>query len=342
MVPNSSAFANKIPRIDAEIQIFTELIATLSTSTTITTEQLADCVYLLTPKAATAVLPAGKIAGLSLMALTHGNEVGGVVVLNELLRGLIGGVMQCPLPIILALGNPGAAKRNQRFVDRDLNRSFLLASTDTSEARRADELEQILGKTAYLVDFHQTREISENPFFIFPYTSKGFAFAQAIAPQIPVVTHWGRPFSEDGRCSDEYVNSQGGVGITIEVGQNGYAPFSIGAGLWVAVQALRVAHAYLAQKPLIHDQQITPEIYTWLDILKYQDYGTDDISLLPGWRNFSHVRAGQQLGTAASKPIVTPAEAWLLFPQYPKPGDQRRPTELCRLMRRITPADLPS
>lgn len=214
----------------------------------------------------------------------------------------------------------------------------MLDSTETAEAKRADILEQILAKTAYLVDFHQTREISENPFFIFPHTKNGFAFAQAIAPQIPVITHWGKPFSADGRCSDEYVNSQGGVGITIEVGQNGYAPFSIGAGVWAAMQAVRTVTAYLIGAPLVHDKEVTPQIYTWLEIL---GYGEGDVSLVPGWRNFSHVSAGQKIGVRDGKDIIAPAEAWLLFPQYPKPTDKRRPAELCRLMRRITVDELP-
>lgn len=337
MVPNSPTFANKIARIDTEINAFESLVAAVGKNA-MRVEKLADFAYQLSPKQGAPKLPSGKTAGLTLMGLTHGNEVGGVVVLNELLRGILGGVITCPIPLNLILGNPWAARKDVRFVDRDLNRSFLLNNTETAEAKRADVLEQVLAKTAYLVDFHQTREISENPFFIFPHTKAGFAFAQAIAPQIPVVTHWGKPFSEDGRCSDEFVNSQGGVGITIEVGQNGYAPFSIGAGVWVAQQAIRVVHGYLNHAQPLHDQQVTPQVYTWLEILRY---GDGDISLVPGWRNFSRVDAGQKIGEDNGRTITAPAEAWLLFPQYPKAGDKKRPAELVRLMRRISVDELP-
>ena len=78
---------------------------------------------------------------LTLMALTHGDEVAGLAVLNELLEFLQAGVVALRGGLALLLGNYPAALAGKRFLQRDLNRSFALQdSAKELEAQRAREL----------------------------------------------------------------------------------------------------------------------------------------------------------------------------------------------------------
>ncbi len=172
--------------IQKEINSFVMTLGTLK-GAGYDVEQLADYAYLVSPqKKARIALPEDRPIALTLMALTHGNETAGVAVLNELLRMLAGTALNFNIPICFVLGNPWAAKEGQRYLEKDLNRSFGSDRQNTREERRAKNLENILKQTNFLLDFHQTIEPSENPFFIFPHTKQGFDFARDISIRTPV------------------------------------------------------------------------------------------------------------------------------------------------------------
>jgi len=198
-------------------------------------------------------------------------------------------------------------------------------------------LEAILGNTAFLLDFHQTSERSEQPFFIFPFTPLGFRFASAVAMETPIVTHWGRPFSKEGRCSDEFVNVKGGAGITLELGKNGFDPYQIGAGFAASVRALELATDYLVHGAKF-DGDSKADIYTWAEVI---DYPEGEVVLESGFVNFAAIAAGQKLATVNGKPLFSKYDGRILFPAYPKPGLAKKPAELCRIMRRVGVEELP-
>jgi len=295
---------------------------------------------------------AGKDFPLAIFGLVHGNEVAGLAVLNTVL-GLLGeGILQPSISFVLGLGNSPAGAVGQRFVGRDLNRSFLRKETDTPEDRRADVLETVLARTRWFLDIHQTREPSDRPFFIFPYTPAGFAFARRIDARQTVVTHWGKPFSGDGRCSDEFVNASGGTGITVELGRNGFDPYQIAAGSVLVLRTIAAVQAMLghhetaeagAQAP----GQLKPasgvgEIYTWAEVVAWPG---KDAKLDPGWTNFRAVDAGQRLGFVGSGEILAPCSGRVLFPKYLDPvvpgvAPSPPPAEICRIMRRIDETQL--
>lgn len=276
---------------------------------------------------------------LSLMALVHGNEVAGLRAINEFLQLWTLGPLSQKVEVNVILGNPDAARENKRFLESDLNRSFLRSTVETKEHQRARALEPILAKSDFLLDIHQTRELSEQPFFIFPYSRAGLSFAAAISPSTPVVTHWGKPFSKDGRCTDEFVNAQGGCGITIEVGQNSFSDFSVAAALRACVRAVQVIDGWSVAKAW-REEAVGTELYTWAAIHEFPADG--EASLLPGFRNFMDVKKGQHLGQVNGRKMVAEQDGKILFPFYLKPTDTRRPTELCRLLRRISGKDLPA
>jgi succinylglutamate desuccinylase len=257
------------------------------------------------------------------------------------------------MPLAFILGNPWAAQKEQRFIDKDLNRSFGATGLTDAEGRaifelkRAKDLEPTLAQSTYILDFHQTTRASDRPFFIFPYSAASFQWARRIAPRITVVTHWGKPFSSEGRCSDEYVNGCGGIGITMELGQNGLDTYQIAAGVEAALWSIRAVQANLqgaTGKLRAVDDAEQGEIFTWGQIVPWPAVGLVD--LRPDWHNFKMVQAGESLGTVDGKPLVAETSGRILFPKYLSHAEQRvlvsRPTELCRIMKNINVSDLPT
>ncbi|WP_176737037.1 succinylglutamate desuccinylase/aspartoacylase domain-containing protein [Oligoflexus tunisiensis] len=276
-----------------------------------------------------------KPIAVTLQAATHGNEVGGIDVLNTFLQLLQNGIIQPPFPMGFAIGNPAGVQANRRFTERDLNRSFGQKAAAVEEEKRARALEPLLEKTSLFVDFHQTIEPSHRPFFIFPYTKASFDFAAALHDRIPIVTHWGLSFSKDGMCSDEYVNHRGGTGLTIELGQKGFDAYHGGVGLQVALAAVQYAVGLFSgtqEKQPLH----SPELYTWRAVIPYEE----GMTLREGLVNFQAVDAGDPVGFHQGETLRTPVAGWILFPKYPRDPLAPPPKELYRIIKRIQPDDL--
>lgn len=275
-----------------------------------------------------------KSIGLTLQAITHGNEVGGILSLTECMRLLHGGVIKPEMPLAFVLGNPAAALENRRFLESDLNRSFGSKDHSSLEGQRALHLTSILKQTDYLLDFHQTIETSAQPFFIFPYTEAGLAFAAAAHREVSIVTHWGKPFSLDGMCTDEFVNYSGGTGITIELGKKGFDPYQTSVGLHAALGAIH----YVQQKLSLHYQPASPRspLYTWKAIELYQE----GMELNEGLYNFQPVNKGEVIGVFGGQDLTARESGWLLFPKYHRDQLAPRPREIYRIAKRIEAREL--
>jgi succinylglutamate desuccinylase len=277
---------------------------------------------------------------LLLMALTHGNEFGGLLVLNALCALLESGQVTPSISVGLVLCNVAAARRQMRQVDRDLNRTFGRVEGETLEDRRAREVEPMMRRARFSVDFHQTIEPSHTPFLVFAYEPLSLRFARGILPRAPVVTHWGRPFSggSNGGCtSDEFIHRQGGVAVSVELGQKGDDVYQVAVGLSVCLHAMTVISVVDGggELPPLSDE-LNP-IYTWGDIVPYPD---GHVLLEPGLTNFQPIQAGQRLGALAGDAVLAPSSGYLLFPKYVGSSTEPRPAELYRLLRRASLSEL--
>lgn len=291
-------------------------------------EKLAPYAYRWVPPAVK-VHPKRKI-GLCLQAITHGDEVGGIQVLIELLNFLQAGLIAPKMPLGFSLGNIEASIADRRFLEADLNRSFGTKDLSTKEAKRSLELMPMLSESDFFLDFHQTIEASIQPFFIFPYAAKSLAFARAAHSEVHVVTHWGKPFSLDGMCTDEFVNFKGGVGITIELGQKGFEAYQTSVGVQAALGAIRYAEDVLSGK--IIEAAEAGVLYTWKAIVLYEE-GMD---LKEGLFNFQPVKKGDVLGVHGPNPLLCEDDGYLLFPKYQRDPNAPRPREIYRVAKRIS------
>lgn len=314
--------------IAEEIELFLQIEKTLS-DPDLTVESTAPYCFEVFAKGQTP--SADKPCDLMVMAVTHGNEVGGIRVLNEWMKHLNASLLG-DLRLGLNLGNPHASLKNVRFVERDLNRSFGREAKGDLEEKRAAELAPILQRAAFFLDLHQTIEPAEKPFFIFPYNPHSFGFATSIDSHIPIVTHWGKGFSKEGRCTDEFVNLSGGVGITLELGQNGFSPFKVGAGFKACSDALRFVKNF-KKTHRYQEPAKDLEIYTWGEVVAWPD---GEASLDEGWYNFKEVKAGERLGVVDGQALFAQASGPVLFPKYPKPIGKKLPTEMIRILKRVS------
>lgn len=318
----------QLARIEREFAKFHSGIKGLSSCGYQVREEI-DNGYLIMPQDSDELL-------LTLMAVTHGDEVAGLAVLNEVVEFLQSGFVPLQGGLALLLGNYTAVLQGKRFVQRDLNRSFALQEivAEKGEAERARSLVKILKQTKFFIDFHQTAAHSTSCFGIFPYQRRSLAFAQLVQCEQPVVTRFGERFSQDGMCSDEFVQECGNVGITIELGQKGFDPTQIAQGVLIALRALRCVNMSVN----FEDIAVATPLYTFGQVVTYPASG--DVSLVEGLYNFKKVARGESLGVIDGKTVVAEGGGVVLFPKY-KFDRQHPPHELCHILRKITAKDLP-
>ena len=277
--------------------------------------------------------PEGEGIELTLMALTHGDEVAGLAVLTELLEFLRAGVVVLRGGLALVLGNYAAALAGKRFLQRDLNRSFALQdSSEDGEAQRAHEIITLLKRTKHLIDFHQTTEPCMTSFAIFPFQRRSLALAQLVLQEQPVVTRFGGRFSQDGMCSDEYVQEQGRVAITVELGQKGFDAGQIAQGVLVALRGLASVNTELVCG------EVTVPVYTFTQEVNCSQ--GSEVELVEGLYNFQKVVQGEQLAVVDGQVVVAEQDGVVLFPKY-KFARHHPPSELCHVLQRVEPKNLP-
>lgn len=315
--------------IDRELGKFIERVENLDKIMNV--RKVCDYAYILSPKGSATPAPAPKKIALTLSGTIHGNETVGVAVLNEFLGLLASRTIDCRVPLAIFVGNPKAAHAGTRFLERDLNRSFA-SKGDSLEEKRSRELLPILADTMWFVDLHQTNRPAEEPFFIFPYSKGSFAFAKSISPQTIIVTHVDDGFSTEGLCSDEFVNKEGGVGITLECGQVGLHPLQIAYGLKTVLNALSFVHRTLAKQAEPELDPYPAKVYLVKETLACPQQGV--IKLKENLNNLQDVKEGDLLAEIDGKAVLSPRSGKLLFPNYATqtaaPG--KRPSELMRVI----------
>lgn len=303
-----------LKRVNGQIEVFRHYFELLRTDYKIT--MVAQDALILQSRSHNPEPTKGKSIALTLMAITHGDEVYGLKVLNRVLEYISTGLIKPTKPIAFILGNVPAAQTGERFLEQDLNRSFNTTASQAGESQRAKVLTQLLRDTFYLLDFHQTREPTETPFFIFPYTEQNLKFARNLLPEIPIVTHWGGGFSRLGMCTDEFVISQNGIGITLEAGQKGFDPTQEALGVTAAVNALMVAETLDQstdnEKAIKRDLEEGP-LYR---IIKSQKVCHEGLRLDSGWTNFQNIQKGDKLGRQNNTDKRAEHSGKILFPKY--------------------------
>jgi len=324
----------------ASIGRFTQICQNIGKKPHYSVQELAPQIFSITPLSYSSRLQEGKSLALTFGALIHGNEVVGVKIITNFLETLLDESIQLSLPIGVFLGNIAAAKVGKRYLEKDLNRSFSSKNPQKLEEKRAGEIEKLLKKTTFFLDFHQTIRKTRTPFFSFPYQKEGVYFASSIAPTTPILTHWGRPFSKDGLCSDYFVSQQKGTGITLELGQAGFSSLQEVLGGKIMLRAIDIVYAALNNQKLSEIATLDNTFYTWKHIEPYNSI--NPTKLVKDLNNFDFIEKGSLIGYKGQAEVYSQEEGFLMFPYYPSPLLSHAPKELYRLIKQISKENLPS
>jgi succinylglutamate desuccinylase len=156
----------------------------------------------------------------------HGNEVCGLLAVNELLQeGFFKhGFDKSSTRVTILLGNPRAVMENKRYIDRNLNRMFVLHECDkepeepTEEPYEQSRLEEIISEMhqcdCYL-DLHSTSAPTV-PFAIVPPGEK----TEALAKKFPVKFILHNVLNVINGTSVDYVKQLNKPGVCVECGQH--------------------------------------------------------------------------------------------------------------------------
>ena len=180
-------------------------------------------------------------------ALTHGNELCGMVVVKRLLDA---GIRPRTGRLTLSFANVAAYERfgpdrlDTRFVDRDFNRlwrdDWIDADTQSVEAARARQMRPLLASVDRLLDLHSTWHALAPFFVLAPLPrSRRLADELAVPPRqlfLPEVRHEGLHLIDYGAFRAPVASA---VGLIAECGQH-FAQSSVDQAWRTAIRFLQV------------------------------------------------------------------------------------------------------
>lgn len=264
---------------------------------------------------------------LLITGLVHGNEVIGVEIMNRIVNHFILD-QKIKINLGLLLCNIEAAKKDTRFIESDLNRSFSVAKVTTLEHRRAVEIAKIVDQTDFVFDLHQTVEPSLTPFFVIEHNHELIQIANQLLPQFPVVTFGAGGFSKTGKTMLEYSSSCQIKAMVLECGQKGFSQDL----------STKVANACLDLITNLKNTVIEkPKEISVLHLVgSITNMG--NTHLVPGLVSYLPIKQGQVLAHEGSIEIKAPFDGRLVFPSY---GEKARTNhELCNLGKIINYTDI--
>lgn len=241
---------------------------------------------------------------LFLSALIHGNEVGGIRVLNQFAKKIISEKRKIPHSIFFCLGNIEAAQKGVRFVERDLNRSFLSPSKELLEEKLAQRIGKYAKECVYCIDLHQTNQDSTTPFMIFFYTPKKMAFARHLDRDIPAIISI-KERHKDGSTLDYFCYKNNTISATLELGVVGFHDHQTEFGVSFLMNFFNLPDLK-PTKEFANTYQVKETIY-WFD---------ERIILNPGYLNFSKIKKNEVLGKKGKEDYLAPDDGFVLFPKY--------------------------
>lgn len=198
-----------------------------------------------------------KIQKIAIVGGTHGNEYTGPYLLR-LLKNRVPASRYSTFDFKLFLANPKAYESKVRFVDYDLNRSFLVAdlsnySLDSYEANRAKVINLILGpkensKTDLIIDIHSTTANMGVSIILVNDNMFNLQLASFLSTRIPnAFIYYIPPAAYTGNNDHPFLNSLAKYGFALEVGPipNGVVRHDI---LMQAYDATLTCLAYVEKK----------------------------------------------------------------------------------------------
>lgn len=255
---------------------------------------------------------------LLINALTHGNEICGMVAATHLLdkqvRPLIG-TLTVSFAHVQAYEAFDADKPyDNRQLHHNLNRvwssEWLDGSQTSPELRRARELRPVVSAADHILDIHSTAHAVE-PFWVYPAYARNAAVAQAIGRvsvhlAMPTGLGSGTPLIQHGRHGDKH--SDAGAALVVECGQH----FAQSAALLATEVTLDfLAHFGLIEKR--QNQAVWPAQRRF-ELLQTHMVQTDAFKFVRPLSGFETFAKGEAIATDGNAgAIVSPCDGCTVF-----------------------------
>lgn len=279
----------------------------------------------------------------------HGNEPAGVDALRRVLERLDRVRPAFTGELVALVGNRAALARDERFLDRDLNRMWTLervaalpdgSAEDGVEGREMASLfgafEELLaapaGREAYCLDLHTTSSDSV-PFLTFSDSLRNRRFAR----QLPVPLVLGVEEELEGTLLD-FVDHLGHAALCVEGGSH-RDPASVDhleRAVWLALVGLGMVELSAVPDPEALGEQLdaasggVPSLFE----VRYRHAlrEGDGFRMEPGYRNFQPVAEGEIVAHDRQGPVRAPESGRIFLPLYQAKGE-----EGFFLVRRVAP-----
>lgn len=254
---------------------------------------------------------------LLITALMHGDEVVGIEAVNHTLQQL-STIAPPSISVGFLLCNVEAAKVEKRFLETDLNRSFLSDRTDSLELRRAQQIAPMLKKARVVLDMHQTVQPTSKPFYCISRNLETIRWAYFLEPKLNILTVPPHGFSRSGRTAAELVQTAGGIGLVVEWGQKGFS----------LAQAKMAANFILRSIEKLSRGEV-PAVGHEIEILHINEFigNKNEARLIAGLENFMPVKKDQLIARSSEGEIYSPQDGFIFFPKY---GDLAKvSSEIC-------------
>jgi len=260
-----------------------------------------------------------KDVDICFVGLTHGDEVIGLTIINEILSLISSGNLELKERIAFVLANVPAALEQKRYLEKDLNRAFCVEQPTLKEEILAKNLEPLFARSKYIFDIHQTIQPSRSPFFIFEYFNKRqIELLNLIDQNLPLIISL-ETFSQDGLGIEEFAKPLGGITLTVELGEKGFHDEQKNHGVNICLRALKAVRQMSAGTTDYNLTNLAGRAYTWGYVGRYND---SLATLDRGWVNMSSVDAGQRLGMNGDEIIRAPYAGKIMFPKYNQPTNR--------------------
>jgi succinylglutamate desuccinylase len=233
----------------------------------------------------------------------HGDEICGVNAIREISshpeqyspsRG----------SLILVYGNPAAIEKNTRYIDEDLNRTFIetgknpLSENVSLERGRMRQLRAWMNDSDVLLDIHASFTPESQPFIICERN------ALSITPYLPIDTVCFGFDSVQPGGTDWYMNSKGKIGICVECGYL--------ENIQGTTTALNICRAVIAMLGM-NQNQITTLSQQYFQATQQYFTRTDSFRLERKYADFERILKGTLFAKDGDQPLYAEENMCLLF-----------------------------
>ncbi len=250
---------------------------------------------------------------------THGNEPAGVRAMVALHRQLKNGEIKLARgKVSLLLGNPRAYQKDQRYIDRDLNRSFGDQDSATIEGRRAVEIIKYLHRSSDIAALLDLHSVSIGDFKICVYEKQNPQSLDLALNISNLHLHFAYHPEHMRGTLIEAAGKQHICGLIVECG-NHVSRQGVNTAL-AHIQAL-LAHYHLLEKSFSSERSM-PETITQYESIQFIKPGTNFRFLIDGVKTGTKLASGQKFARDDHGYHVAPQDCFIVVPSLiVKPTD---------------------